>query len=238
MNNSPLSPTTTSSVAERGRLNASDPAYAGQADYSPWFLAHVYDRLVLHFANPVIWRCPSRAVAMLYDEHVTDRHLDVGPGTGYFLDRCDFASPSPSITLLDINADVLNAAAARIKRYRPSIVQANVLEPLELDNAGFGSIALTHLLHCLPGSLEAKACVIDHLVPLLRPGGCLFGSTVLHGGVRHTPVSRRLLRFLNRRGVFCNLADDAATLERLLAARFADHELHIQGSVALFAAPV
>jgi hypothetical protein len=61
---------------------------------------------------------------------------------------------------------------------------------------------------------------------------------VLHGGVRHTLVSRKLLRFLNGKGVFCNLDDDAATLEDILAARFTEYELRIQGSIALFAARV
>jgi SAM-dependent methyltransferase len=230
--------TTQSSDAATERLSPSDPAYAGQADYTRWFLAHVYDPLVLNLVNPFVWRCPSSKIMALYDMHVTDHHLDVGPGTGYFLDRCSFASSSPSITLLDINADVLTASAARIARYGPQTVQANVLEPLDLQSAGFGSIGLTHLLHCLPGSLDAKDSVIDHLVALLRPGGHVFGSTVLHGGVRHTRASRGLLRFLNRRGVFCNLDDDAATLERVLAQRFADYELRIEGSVALFAARV
>jgi SAM-dependent methyltransferase len=230
--------TTRSSDAAPGSLSASDPCYAGQADYTRWFLAHVYDPLVLHLVNPLVWRCPSSRIAALYDTHVTDHHLDVGPGTGYFLDRCSFVSASPSITLLDINADVLTVSAARIARYGPQAVQANVLEPLELRRTNFGSIGLTHLLHCLPGSLDAKARVFDHLAPLLRPGGHMFGSTVLHGGVRHTRASRGLLRFLNHRGVFCNLADDAATLEQVLAARFAGYELRVEGSVALFAGRV
>jgi hypothetical protein len=51
-------------------------------------------------------------------------------------------------------------------------------------------------------------------------------------------MSSKLLRFLNGKGVFCNLDDDAATLEDILAARFTEYELRIQGSVALFAARV
>ena len=206
-----------SSPALAGRLDPSDPAFAGQADYTPWFLSHVYDPLVVGLVNPYVWRCPSSSILRLYDEHVADRHLDVGPGTAYFLDRCRFPTPAPAITLLDINADA-----------------ANVCEPAQLPPGGFGSIALGHLLHCLPGDLELKSRVLDHLVPLLRPGGVLFGSTILHGGVRHTPVSRALLRFLNQRGVFSNLEDDARGLEQALAARFADSEVRIHGAVALF----
>jgi len=114
--------------------------------------------------------------------------------------------------------------------------KAGGLEPIALQGGTFDSIALTHVLHCLPGTLAAKSVVFDNLAPLLRPGGWVFGSTILAGGVPHTPASRALMRFLNRRGVFGNRDDDLATLERALATRFADHEVRVVGSVALFAA--
>jgi SAM-dependent methyltransferase len=225
----------TSSFGHAARLEPRDPAYRGQADYTPWFLSYVYDRLVLELVNPYVWRCQSQAILRLYHRHVADPHLDVGPGTGYFLDRCRFPAPSPAITLLDANPDVLEVASARIARYRPRTHAANVLEPARLPPSEFGSIALCHVLHCLPGSLTAKTRVLDELIALLRPGGVLFGSTILNGGVRHTPHSTALLRFLNRRGVFSNLDDDAHSLERALATRFSEYELRIHGAVGLFA---
>ena len=219
-------------------MNSQDPAHAGQADYTPSFLAHVYDPLVLKFANRFVWRCPSSHILRLYDARVTDRHLDVGPGTGWFLTRCRFPTEAPAITLLDVNADVLDVASAALARYKPQRYQANLLEPLDSDIGSFDSIGLTHVLHCLPGTLDEKRRVLDHLAARLAPGGYLFGSTVLRGGVPHTPLSHGFLTFLNHKGVFCNNGDDLDGLDRALSGLTSQYVLCTQGSVALFVARI
>jgi SAM-dependent methyltransferase len=223
----------TTATAER--LHPSDPAYKGQADYTPSFLA-VYDPLVLGVMNRAVWRCPTSEILRLYEDHAAGAHLDVGPGTGYYLDRCRCPEPPRTITLLDVNPDVLAAASRRLQRFDPGVLQANLLEPIALEGETFDSIALTHVLHCLPGAMTEKSAVLDNLARLLRPGGCLFGSTILARGVAHTPVSRTLMRFLNRRGVFGNRDDDLATLRDALDTRFAEHEVRTVGAVALFVA--
>ena len=229
-----LEGTIQTSLASRGGLERTDPAYAGQADYTPAFLAHVYDPLVLRFANRFVWRCPSRHILSLYAEHLTGRHLDVGPGTGWFLERCEYPTPSPELTLLDVNADVLEAASARLSRYAPHRHQANLLEPLDADLGTFDSIALTHVLHCLPGGLADKRYALEQLAGRLAPGGAMFGTTVLGGGVPHTPLSRAFLRFLNGKGVFSNRGDDLAGLERALAGLGGRFRVETRGAVALF----
>jgi SAM-dependent methyltransferase len=223
----------TTTTAER--LQRSDPAYAGQADYTPAFLA-VYDPLVLGVMNRLVWRCPTSEILPLYEACVSGDHLDVGPGTGWYLDRCRLTSSPRAVTLLDVNPDVLAKAAHRLRRFAPGVHPANLLEPIDLPPASFDSIALTHVLHCLPGTMAEKGDVLGRLGALLRPGGRLFGSTILAGGVPHTPVSRALMRFLNARGVFGNRHDDVAALESTLAERFAHHEVRTVGSVALFTA--
>jgi SAM-dependent methyltransferase len=216
-------------------LDPSHPAYRGQADYTPGFLA-VYDPLVLHFANRVVWRCPGAEILRLYDENVSGDHLDVGPGTGWFLKRCRYPVTLPSITLLDANPHVLNTARQKLAWYGPTTHQANLLEPIDLPSASFRSIGMTHVLHCLPGTMRDKACAFDHLAPLLAPGGRLFGTTILRRGVPHTPFSLGLMKFLNARGVFSNAEDDLTDLQDALSARFADYEIRTRGSVAVFVA--
>lgn len=215
-------------------LEPGDPAYAGQADYTPGFLA-VYDPLVLGVMNRVMWRCPTGEILRLYEEHAAGAHLDVGPGTGWYLDHCRFEEP-PEITLFDANVYVLEKATRRLARLDPAVHQGNLLESTGLEPGTFDSISLTHVLHCLPGTMADKAAVLGRLAALLRPDGVLFGSTILAGGVAHTPVSRGLMRFLNARGVFGNGDDDLDALERALDGHFARHEVRTVGSVALFTA--
>lgn len=216
------------------RLARDDPAYAGQADYTPGFLA-VYDPLVLGVMNRLVWRCPTSEILRLYEGHVSGAHLDVGPGTGWYLDHCRFERP-PELTLFDANLHVLEKAARRLARLAPVVHQGNLLEPTGLEPGAFDSISLTHVLHCLPGTMADKAAVLGRLADLLRPGGRLFGSTILAGGVPHTPVSRALMRFLNARGVFGNRDDDLDGLECALDGHFAGHAVRTVGSVAVFTA--
>ena len=96
-------------------LDASDPAYHGQAVYTPRTL-RAYDTIVVKWSNRLVWRCPARRLLAHYDRHVSASHLDVGPGTGYYLERCRFPEEDAQITLLDPNSDVLRFAAHRLER--------------------------------------------------------------------------------------------------------------------------
>lgn len=166
---------------------------------------------------------------------MTANHLDVGVGTGYFLDKYSFPV-THRLALLDVNENCLAVTAARLKRYQPLIFQANVQESLVLNTEPFESIGINYLLHCLPGSLKEKFVVVDHLLPYLLENGILFGSTILSGGVKHTFFSRKLMKFYNDKHIFCNDADDFATLKSELNARFNHVSITVVGCVALFAA--
>jgi SAM-dependent methyltransferase len=214
-------------------LDPDDPAYVGQAVYTPGTL-RAYDTLVVRLSNSLVWRCPAKAIVACYDRHLGPSHLDVGPGTGYYLDRCRMPGGG-HLALLDANPGVLRFAAERLRRYHPTLHAADVLKPIPLPPGRFDSIGLSYVLHCLPGGMAAKAVVLDHLIPLLAPGGTLFGTTILDTGVRHSRLGRALVGLYNRKGIFANAGDDLADLERALAGRFDGHELEVKGAVALFA---
>jgi len=74
------------------------------------------------------------------------------------------------------------------------------------------------------------------VVPFLRPGARVFGSTVLGDGPHHTQRSTKLLAKLNRSGVFNNHDDGLEDLDEQLRARFTDVETVRYGAVCLFAA--
>src|SRR5512143_3043921 len=153
---------------------------AGQAVYTKRTLS-IYDFLVLGVSNRFLWKCPTSRLEEHYSEHVTANHLDVGVGTGYFLDRCSFPSQAPRIALMDLNAATLDFASRRIARYQPETHCRNVLEPISLAGEKFDSIGINYLLHCIPGSIGSKAVAFDHLKALMNPGAVIFGSTLLQG---------------------------------------------------------
>lgn len=78
---------------------------AGQAIYNRATIA-VYDVGVLGLSCRLLWRCPKAELLAGYDRNVGVRHLDLGVGTAYFLDRCRFPAAGPRVTLVDLNPTV------------------------------------------------------------------------------------------------------------------------------------
>ena len=117
------------SASDQNAVPATQEAAAGAAVYSKALLA-IYDLEVLGFELPVIFKCPARRIVAHYERHLSDRHLDVGVGTGYFLDRARFPVATPEVHLLDLNANCLARTSDRIRRYRPVAHRADVLAPI------------------------------------------------------------------------------------------------------------
>jgi len=200
------------------------------------FGLHFYDAGVLRVSSLLVWRCSSRRVLAHYQTNISDNHLDVGVGTGYFLDRAKYSSPTPRLGLLDLNGNSLTHTARRLIRYSPEIYQADVLQPIAVRAEPFDSIGLNYLLHCLPGPMDAKAAAFDNLAPLLRPGGTIFGGTVLRHGIRLPLQARWLMAAYNAMGIFGNGRDSLDGLRAELESRFDDVSIETHGCVALFRA--
>ena len=93
-------------------MEPDDLAYAGQRKFTPLFL-RIYDPVILGVFTPLVWRCPTTRLIKGYRRHLGQRHLDVGPGTGYFLDRAGVPDRG-RITLLDPNLNVLDHASPAV----------------------------------------------------------------------------------------------------------------------------
>jgi SAM-dependent methyltransferase len=217
-------------------IDPTSASYAGQAVYTPRML-RAYNMIVVGFSNSVVWRCPASRIVAHYDKHVAATHLDIGPGSGYYLEHCRFPLSPARLTLLDPNPSVLRHAADRVAHHRPVTHLADALEPIDLAEASFGSVGISYVLHCMPGPIARKAvAVIDHALPLLEPGGTFFGTTIVADPSRHNALGRRLMRLYNHKGIFSNTDDTLAELEAALAGRFASYSVEVVGGVALFAA--
>jgi len=215
-------------------MNAeSDAVAAGQAVYDKRTLA-IYDLLVLGLSNRWIWRCPTPVQLDHYNGNISANHLDVGVGTGYFLDKCRFPVNTPRVALMDLNSNSLEFAARRIVRYRPETYMRNVLKPIPFEAEKFDSVGVNYLLHCLPGALDEKSVVFDHLKALMKPGATLFGATLLHGGVERNWAAKRLMAIYNRKRIFSNQSNNLAGLERALRERFHSVSISVVGAGALF----
>ena len=206
---------------------------AGQALYTRVFLS-VYDQLALGLNCRFTWHCPSDKVLELYNRHVSANHMDVGVGTGYFLDNCRFPGANPRVVLVDLNPNSISVARTRLSRYSPEVYRRNVLEPMDIDTPAFDSIGLSHVLHCLPGTMETKVIAFGHLEALLNPGGILFGTTLLYRGVKRSPLATCVFWWLNLAGIMTNRQDDAEGLKHGLDQHFAESHIEIVGCEALF----
>lgn len=212
----------------------SNPAYRGQAIYSRLFLP-TYDAIVYGFNSPYLWRCPLSRLVAHYDEHLSGRHLDVGVASGRVLDEATFPTTAPQLTLMDLNPNSLRTASTRLARYRPRTHQANVLEDWNLAHT-YDSIALTHILHCLPGSIPDKRPAFENARAALAPKGTFFGATILGPTANHNRLGRATIDLNNRLGVMSNDQDTAEALDAELTRHFTSHELEVVGTVALFSA--
>ena len=212
-----------------------DQVKAGQAVYTKRTL-NLYDFIVLTVSNPWIWKCPTPRLVEHYNRYVTGNHLDIGVGTGYFPDKCHFPARPPRVALMDLNTDTLAYASRRIQRYQPETYVQNVLEPITQDIAPFDSVGVNYLLHCVPGAMETKGAMFDHLKPLLNEGAVVFGSTLLQGGVERSGLAKRLMAVYNKKGIFSNTEDTLTGLENTLNQRFHDVQIEVVGCAALFSA--
>lgn len=214
-------------------MDRDDPAYRGQSEYTPLML-NAYDKVILGPIARFVWRCPTARLVDGYREHIRDRHLDVGPGTGYFLEQSGLRAGS-RVTVMDPNPNVLRFVSRRLGAFDLTAVEGDVLKPLPIEGP-FNSAALHLVLHCLPGPLSRKAIAVENVAALLDPTGVLFGASVLGTSGSQTWLSRRALDALNRRGTFDNLSDTEQWLRETLSASFEHVEFEMAGSIAIFSA--
>ncbi|OBB04761.1 hypothetical protein A5662_11120 [Mycobacteriaceae bacterium 1482268.1] len=195
----------------------------------------IYNLYVLRFNNRWLWRCPRGRLLRHYNEHIRCDHLDIGPGTGWYLQHARFPCPEPKLTLLDLSPDSLATAGRRLRKLSPTLLHSDIFSPIPTEER-FDSIAANYVFHCIPGDWETKSLAIENVANALAHDGVFFGSTILGVGVRHNLLGRRTMKRFNTSGTFHNETDDLDGLQRTLDTYFENFTTTMVGTVALFTA--
>jgi hypothetical protein len=219
----------------RQGMNTIRTTQDGVRIYRPILLS-IYDFLIMRVLTPYVWRCPATNYTDLYRDFMTRNHADIGVGTGYVLDRCEYAPGDVRIALFDLQRNCLEYTARRIARFQPETYQCDALKPIRVGAGSFDSIALGGILHCIPGDMKEKGIVFDSIKPLMHPHTTVFGYTILNQGVKKTLLSRITYFILQKLKVINGLDDSAIQLTSELEKRFKSVEVKVIGCVAIFVA--
>ena len=188
----------------------------GAKIYTPLTLK-LYDWWVLGVSNRLAWGCPTKEHLLPHFlEHLGNNHLDIGVGTGFYLTHVS-----------------TRAGESKIKHK----ISHDVFEPYPAALHGqFDSISMFYLLHCLPGNISTKSCVIRNAAQALTDDGTLYGATILGDGVVHNSFGQKLMRIYNQKGIFSNTKDSEEGLTHILSEHFENVKTKVQGTVVMFSA--
>ncbi len=215
-------------------MSDSNAVEAGQAVYTKAMLSF-YDLWVLGFSNSFLWQCPTKLLREVFVNNATNNHLDVGVGTGYYLDKC-LNNTKRRLALLDLNPNSLESTASRVSRFEPEIYRANILDTLDLQCDKFDSISMNYLLHCLPGPLKEKSLVFKNLRPFLNDNGVIFGCTIVGKDVEAGYLARKLMSVYKKKGIFDNYQGSLNVLSSSIHEYFRVVDIQVIGCVAIFTA--
>ncbi|KAL7932540.1 S-adenosyl-L-methionine-dependent methyltransferase [Trichoderma chlorosporum] len=215
---------------------------AGSRVYTPIML-RLYDLVVLTISNNFAWKCSTDKVQLpLFKSALGIKHLDVGVGSGYFpANAVNTTTPCREITLVDLNPNTMDLAAARITSAQRSIkvnsVVADATEPLPLPpGQKFDSVSIFYFLHCIAGPPEKKNKVFDMLRDHVADDGVLIGTTILGEERPMNWFAKRLMKFYNEKGIFDNWNDSRSVFEDGLRRNFDEVHVQIIGRVMMFTA--
>ncbi|GAA1093838.1 class I SAM-dependent methyltransferase [Nocardiopsis metallicus] len=212
-----------------------------------------YRRVVVGLSHRLAWKVDNNHIRDLYAVHTAPTHLEVGPADGHFL----LNAPPPTgprgepvsvalrqIHLLDLNDAPLDYCAPKLAQHGQVIPHRHdvLSAPWPLPDDSVGSVAMFHVLHCVPGpSLRYKTKAFSEAARVLSPNGTFFGSTLLGTEDPHTSnnwLARRLQSAYNAAGrnIFHNTGDRLVDLRSMLDLHFARVELNVMGSAGVWVA--
>lgn len=126
--------------------------------------------------------------------------LDLGGGTGALSWAVLDALPGARVTVLDVDAEMLDEARRRLAGFgdRVAFLQASFLDPLPAADAVVASLALHHV-----HDLEAKTALYRAIRAALSPGGVLLNldAAVSEGARLNALVFDRMAHRMGAHGI-------------------------------------
>lgn len=197
---------------------------------------HLYDVGLYRFVTQRIWRCPTQRLMDNYVENISDEHLEIGVGSGFFLEHTLCTDFVRRLELLDLNKRCLTKSATRLKQFAPRIHHHNILEPLEAGCYKFSSVGMNYVLHCISGGFRRNQRIFENVQSHLVKGGVFFGATLVRQPVHAGVLSWFFMNLLNALGIFNNAHHTVGELRRALQASFCEVEISMVGNAAIFKA--
>ena len=197
-----------------------------------------YDKIVNDINCEKVWKCSQKHIIKNYNSNITPQHIEIGPGTGYFLKKENLDVSLNKLTLIDVNSKILNYSKSNLKcDYSNIDVITHDLFTSEIPrDIPFTSVGINYVLHCVPGNLQTK---LDKLISNLGNNTYnLFGASVVCDPLHMNPIAEYELMFLNACGIFNNNNDTYEELNEYLNNRNLKFSLEKQGYVAIFSIQV
>lgn len=201
-----------------------------QAYFNP-VMNYFYDFFLYRFVSEYFWGCKTSRLIDRYKQNAKYRHLEVGAGTGFLLDK--YNPKDIDLTLMDLSQSFLDKSSRRLIRYTPKLLRQNILYDIPWRDNKFYSISVNYVMHCVVGDFKSKGIAFRHLKSLLTDDGVLYGVTVLKTP-KSSFVSKLFMGLLNISGVFNCRLDNADDLERELNKVFDYVCVDLASSAALF----
>ena len=196
----------------------------------------LYDAGLYGFVTRYLWRCSTERLLDNYVENISRNHLEIGVGSGFFLERTLCSDYLRRLVLLDLNGRCLRKSAARLQAFDPETRQHDMLEPIPAELGKFDSVAMNYVLHCIPGSFRSNRRMFASIRSRLTSGGVLFGATLVRRPIKEGLFAWLLMWLLNAIGVFGNTRQTVNELRYVLGSLFDEVDLYVAGNAVVFRA--
>ena len=184
-----------------------------------------------------VWQCSDKNICQLYKNNIQKHHIEIGPGTGYYLKP--YISNLNSLELIDVNSNVLRYANMRLHHsdLKKKITNINLFKKnniIQINNE-ITSIGVNCVLHCVPGPIETN---IDNLINNIQKQNknnkiIIFGSSVINDSNKNI-LQDFELALLNYFRIFDNKKDNEERLIDYFHHKQLKYKINKIGSIILF----